>query len=338
MRLDDLARRVDGRLDGSPDVEVDRVSAPEEAGPGALVVLSDPRLLAAAEARASAVILPASGPSTRLPAIYTANVRLALALALRALHPPAPEISGVHPTCVIGARVSLGTSVYLGPFVVVEDDVAIGDRTRIHAHGVIERGVRIGPDSLLHPRVTVRFGCVLGARVILQTGAVIGSDGFGYAQDAQRRHVLVPQIGTVEISDDVEIGANSAVDRGTLGATRIGRGTKLDNFVHIAHNVEIGEDSALAAACAVAGSVRIGRRVLMGGMSGIADHVTVGDDVIVLGGTGITRDVPPGTVIAGRPALPRMGQRRSEVIFIRLPETVRRLADLRRRVERLEGK
>jgi UDP-3-O-[3-hydroxymyristoyl] glucosamine N-acyltransferase len=323
-------------LEGDPAVEVTHVTAPEDAGPGALVILSDPRLLSGVEAAAAAVVLPEDGPATRLPAIRVANVRLALALALRALAPRQGPAPGIHPTCVIGAGVRMGADVSLGPYAVVGDDVEIGDRARIDAHVVLEDGVRIGADAVLHPRVTVRHGCVLGARVVLQAGTVIGSDGFGYAQDARRRHVPIPQVGTVILADDVEIGANSAVDRATLGATRIGRGTKLDNYVHIGHNVEIGEDVAMAAACFIAGSVRIGHRVLIGGMSGIADHLTVGDDAIVLGDTAVTRDVPPGTVVAGRPARPRMEQRRVQAAAQRIPELLREVAELRRRIARLE--
>jgi len=338
MRLDDLAKDVGGRVVGDPAVEVTRVAAQTDAGPGAVAIVSDPGLLPGLEvAGASAVILAEDAPSTRLPAVRVRNVRLALALALRALTPGRVPPPGVHPTSLLGARVRLGAAVSIGPYVVVGDDVEIGDRAQLHAHTVIEDGVRIGPDAVLHPRATVRHGCTIGARVVLQAGAVIGSDGFGYAQDADRRHVPIPQVGTVVLGDDVEIGANSTVDRATLGVTRIGRGTKLDNHVHIGHNVEIGEDVAMAAGCFIAGSARIGNRVLMGGMSGIADHLTVGDDAVVLGDTAVTRDVPPRAVVAGHPARPRMQERRAAAAVQRLPALLREVAELRRRVARLEG-
>jgi UDP-3-O-[3-hydroxymyristoyl] glucosamine N-acyltransferase len=338
MRLAELAERVGGRVIGDPDVEVGRVATPDEAGPGVVVVVADAALLAGADGRAGAVIIREDAPPTRGPAIRVRDTRLALAHALRVLMPAAPPAAGVHPTAVLGDRVRLGTGVFLGPYVVVGSDVTVGDRAQIHAHGVLEDGVRIGPDALLHPRVTIRSRCSLGARVVIQSGAVIGSDGFGYAQDAARRHVPIPQVGIVVLSDDVEVGANSTIDRATLGATRIGRGTKLDNYVHIGHNVEIGEDVAMAAACFIAGSVRIGDRVLMGGMSGVADHLTIGDDAVVMGDSGVTRDVPPRTVVAGHPARPRMQRHRADAAVLRLPEALRDLADLRRRLDRLEGR
>jgi UDP-3-O-[3-hydroxymyristoyl] glucosamine N-acyltransferase len=300
------------------------------------VVVADPDLLPRIDGRASAVIVREDAPATRGPAIRVRDPRLALAHALRALTPAARPVPGVHPTCVLAGPVRLGDGVFLGPYVVVGADVEIGDRAQIHAHGIVEDGVRIGPDAVLHARATIRRGCTLGARVVIQSGAVIGSDGFGYAQDAARRHIPIPQVGTVVLGDDVEVGANSAVDRATLGETRIGRGTKLDNYVHIGHNVEIGEDVAMAAACFIAGSVRIGNRVLIGGMSGVADHLTIGDDAVVLGDTGVTRDVPPRTVVAGRPARPRMEYHRAAAAARRLPDALRELADLRRRLERLE--
>ncbi len=337
MRLDALAQRVGGDLVGDPSIEVHQVVSPEEARPGTVVVLTDPRRLPEVEAARAPVILSRDAPETHLPAIRVGNVRLALALAIRAFVPPKTPPPGIHPTCVVGSRARIGDGAFLGPLVTVGDDVTIGARAQIHPHGVVEDGVQIGPECVLHARVTIRYGCSLGARVVIQSGTVIGSDGFGYAQDAQRRHVLIPQVGRVVIGDDVEIGANVTVDRGTLGATRIGRGTKLDNLIHIAHNVQIGEDVAIAAAVFIGGSTRIGNRVLIAGLTGIRDHIEIGDDAIVMGDTGVSQDVPPGEMVAGHPAWPRTSQRRAEAAYRRLPELVRRLRDLEQRVRRLEG-
>ncbi|HKV44993.1 MAG TPA: UDP-3-O-(3-hydroxymyristoyl)glucosamine N-acyltransferase, partial [bacterium] len=252
--------------------------------------------------------------------------------------PPPPPPAGIHPTCVLGAQARVGTGVSLGPYVVVGDGVTLGDRVQLHAHVVIEDGVQIGPDTILHPRVTIRHGCRVGARVIIQSGTVIGSDGFGYAQDAERHYVLIPQVGVVVIEDDVDIGANVTVDRATLGATRIGRGTKLDNLIHIAHNVQIGENSGLAAAVFIAGSSRIGDRVMIGGLVAIRDHVAIGDDAVVQGASTVSHNIPPGEVWSGQPGWPARLQRQAEAAYRRLPQMVRGLRDLERRLRRLEGR
>jgi UDP-3-O-[3-hydroxymyristoyl] glucosamine N-acyltransferase len=337
MRLDALAQRIDGELAGDPGVHVDAVVRPEEARPGAVVVLIDPRRLPEVEAAGAVVILSRDAPPTSLPAIRVENIRLALALALRALDARPRPAAGVHPTCVIGEDVRLGEGVYLGPYVVVGDGAVIGDRAQIHAHVVLEEKVEIGPECVLYPQVTIRHGCRLGTRVVIESGTVVGSEGFGYAQDGERRHVHIPQVGRVVIGDDVEIGANVTIDRAVLGETRIGRGTKLDNHIHIAHNVEIGEDCAFAAAVLIAGSTRIGNRVLIGGWSGVTDHIEIGDDVVIMGDTGVSHSTPSGSVVAGHPAQPRMAQRRSEIAYRRLPEMVRRIRDLELRLRRLEG-
>jgi UDP-3-O-[3-hydroxymyristoyl] glucosamine N-acyltransferase len=337
MRLDALANRLGGELQGDPAIEVRSVVPLEEARSGTIVVLTDPHQLARAEAAGAVLILPHDAPPTRSPSIRVRNARLALALALSALAPrPAPP-AGIHPTCVLGARVRMGRDVFLGPYACVGSEVTLGDRAQVHAHAVIEDDVRIGPECVLHPHATVRRGCALGARVVVQSGAVIGADGFGYAQDEHRRHVLIPQLGRVVIEDDVEIGANTTVDRAVFGATRIGRGTKIDNLVHVAHNVQIGEDVAIAAAVFIAGSVRIGNRVLIGGLVGIRDHVEIGDDVIVQGDSGVARNIEAGQMVGGHPAVFHLLQRRIEATTKRLPEIVRHLRDLERRTRRLEG-
>jgi UDP-3-O-[3-hydroxymyristoyl] glucosamine N-acyltransferase len=336
MRLDALARHVGGELAGDPALEVDAVVPPEEAKPGAVVVLTDPRRLREVEAAGGALILAADAPATSAPAIRVPQIRVALARALQALAPaPAPR-AGIHPTCILGHDVRLGRDVYLGPYAVLGDGVALGDGAQVHAHTVLEDGVVVGPGCVLHPRVTVRRGCRLGARVVLRTGAVIGSEGFGYAQDRERRHLPIPQIGRVVLEDDVEIGALSTVDRAMLGATRIGRGTKIDNHVHVAHNAQIGEDCAIAAGVLIGGTARVGNRVLIGGLAGLRDHVDVGDDAAIHGDSAVAHNVRAGTIVAGRPAWHHVAQRRSEILIRRLPNLFKQVREFERRLRRLE--
>jgi UDP-3-O-[3-hydroxymyristoyl] glucosamine N-acyltransferase len=255
------------------------------------------------------------------------DAHAALIPLLTRLQPPAAARPGVHPTAVLGKGVALGADVAVGPYAVLGDGTTVGDRARIGGHTVIGARCRIGADALLHPHVTIYDGVIVGERVILHAGARIGSDGFGYAFTGGGHH-KVPQVGGCVVEDDVEIGANTCVDRGSIGDTVIGRGSKLDNQVHVAHNVRMGPHCVITAQVGIAGSTTLGAGVQMGGQSGTLGHLTIGDRVGIGAGAGVYHDVPAGGTVLGSPAGDIKVMRRAWALIPRLPELFKRLRAL----------
>ena len=233
---------------------------------------------------------------------------------------------------MVDPSATLGQGVHVGPLAVVGPRVRVGARTVLHPHVVLYADVEIGEDCVLHSGVHVRERCRLGHRVIVQIGAALGGDGFGFARDAEGRYHKIPQVGVVVIEDDVEIGALTAVDRAALGETRVGRGTKIDNLVQIGHSVTIGRDSVVAGQVGIAGSARIGERVTLAGQVGVVGHLTVGDGAIVTAQSGIPSSVPPGAVISGSPAFDNKTWLRATAIFAKLPDLLKRVRALERRL------
>jgi UDP-3-O-[3-hydroxymyristoyl] glucosamine N-acyltransferase len=333
---------VGGRAVGDVGLSIRGIATLAHAGAAELGLLADRRyldVLSVTKAGAlliseelNAEVFDAQVPDAEVPDVpnrlVVENPREAMALLIDHFHPEPPRRPGIHSTAVIGEGVRLGLDVCLGPYVVIEDDVVIGDRATLHAHVVVRQGARIGDDSVLHPHVVLYPLVLVGHRVVLHSGVRVGVDGFGYTpSDGETKKI--PHVGLCVIGDDVEIGANSCIDRGSIGRTELGHETKLDNLVHIGHNVTIGPGSFLAGQVGIAGSTRIGAGTMWGGQSGAADHVDVGDGVKVAGQAGVADDVPAGETVAGFPARPIKD-------FHRATAAMYRLADLRQRVRRME--
>jgi UDP-3-O-[3-hydroxymyristoyl] glucosamine N-acyltransferase len=332
--MKELADFLGCTLEGDGAAPISAVASPASARAEDLIYVESPRHLDRAAASASKCVLIAPGHS--LPGknlLRAANPKLAFARAAEWLLPPAPIAVGIHPTAVIAESAQIAPGAAVGPFAVIEDDVRIGAGSEIGAFCFLGRGARLGEGCRLHPRVTLYAGARLANRVILHSGAVIGSDGFGYVAEGGKRWKF-PQVGEVVIQDDVEIGANTTIDRGSLDRTEIRAGAKLDNLVHIAHNVSIGENTVIAAQTGISGSAVIGKNAAFGGQAGLGDHCTVEDGAVIGGQAGILpgKIVRSGGIVWGTPARPLDKFKEQFAWLGRLPELAARVKKLESRV------
>ena len=303
LTLTQIAERLGGEVVGAAGEPLEGIASLEDAGPGQLTFLASAKFRARlAGTRASAVIVgPKDREATSLPRLVVANPYATYARAVALFHPPRPVVPGIHASAVVDPAARVAASAFVGPHAVVEAGAVVGERASVGAGAFVGEGASIGEDTVLHPRAVIYHGCVVGARCILHSGAVIGADGFGMAPDAGR-WVKIPQVGRAVLGDDVEVGANTTIDRGALGDTVVEEGVKLDNQIQVAHNCRIGAHTVIAGCAGIAGSTTIGRHCLIGGGAGIIGHLTICDGVTVSGMTLVTKSITePGTYTSGTP-------------------------------------
>jgi UDP-3-O-[3-hydroxymyristoyl] glucosamine N-acyltransferase len=325
MKLKELADKLGIRLDPpDADAEISSVGSIESALPGQITFAVSSKYLPLANAgKASAVIVDEKFPALEKPTLRTRNPPFAYARAVELLHVLPQEKRGIHPAAVIDPSARIGANASIGACVVIGADVEIGENCTFMPQVVIYRGVKIGKNFFAHSHVSIREHCEIGDNVMLHNGVVIGSDGFGFAKDDSGNWYKIPQTGRVVIEDNVEVQANSCVDRASLGETRIGRNTKIDNLTQVAHNCVIAENSMLCAQVGLAGSTEIGKNVILAGQVGVAGHCKIGDGVIATAQSGIPGDVPAGSMVSGYPAIDNRRWLRSAAVFAKLPEMAR---------------
>lgn len=334
LKLKDIAQMVGGRLEGNPEEVISGAAGLTEARKGDISFLGNPKyqpLLQ--ETRAGCVFLPEDLKADGYLGnrIHVKNPQWAFAQVLtvwekeRRQHP-----KGIHSTAVVHSSAKLGREVVIGAHTVVEEGVRIGDRSVLYAHCYVGANSQIGSDCLIYPRVVVREECLLGDRVIIQPGVVIGGDGYGFVM-IEGSHRKIPQLGRVVVEDDVEIGANTTIDRATTGETRIGKGTKIDNLVQIAHNVKIGRHCLVISQVAIAGSTQIGNYVTLAGQVAIAGHLKIGDKAVIAGQSGVMSDLEPGTVVFGSPARPHREAMKIQAILGKLPEIYQTIKEMKKK-------
>ncbi len=329
---------LNGCLEGDPDLEIRGVNGVEEAAEGEITFLSHKKYLAALkDSKCTAAILP-EGVSleTGKAVISVKNPYLAFAKLLGIFHPPIKETPGVSSQSVVSDSAVLGKDVTIYPLVYVGENAKIGDGTVLFPGVFVGDHSTIGFHGVIHSHVSIYAGMQIGDRVVIHSGAVIGSDGFGFVPDETGKRNKIPQVGKVVLEDDVEIGANTCIDRGTMGETRIRKGVKLDNLIQIAHNCTVGEDSVLAAQVGISGSTSIGKRAMMGGQVGVADHVEMGDDVMIVAQSGVPSDLPGKQIYAGSPTVKRNVWRKTQMALPQLPDLIKKVRAMEKRIEELE--
>lgn len=336
FKLSEIALFVEGRLIGDPEVKVKGISSLEEAGPEDLTfVVSDRYLEALCKTKAAAAIVHKE-VSLSLPQIVVKDPYVAVAKVMRLFCQPKHPEGGISKLAWISPRATIGQGTWIGPFVYVGEDASIGERVVIYPGVYVGPRVKIGDDSVIYPNVVIYEGTLIGKKVIIHAGTVIGADGFGYVRDGDQI-LKIPQMGSVEIEDEVEIGANCCIDRATFGKTRIGRGTKIDNLVQVGHNVQIGPNCIIVAQVGIGGSSMLGKGVIVAGQVGIADHVKIGDWARISGKAGIFRDVGEGETVGGIPQMPHKRWMRVVAELLKLPEWRRECEEVKRRLEKLES-
>lgn len=338
MKLGEIAERLGCAVEGDGALEINGVAGIEEAKAGALTFLVNRKYRPAlASTKASAILISREEAAVPMAALRSANPYLDFARAIELFHPAPAYPAGVHPTAVIAKAARIGRGAHIGPYCFVDEDVEIGSNAVLHSFVTIYRGARIGDDFFAHSHACVREGCRIGNRVLLQNGVVVGSDGFGFAREADGRWYKMRQAGTTIIGDDVEIQAHSAIDRATIGETHISRGTKIDNLVQVGHACKVGEDTLLCGQVGLAGTTRVGNRCILAGQVGAAGHLTIGDGATLTAQSGVPTDVPAGAIYSGYPAMENLAWRKSVAVFNRLPELQRELRELRAEVDNLGG-
>jgi len=335
-KLKELAEFVGGTVVGDGEVEITGLSSIDEAEAGQITFIANPKYLRKlGETRASAIIVSDKVTTADKPLICAANPQLAFAKILTLFFVKPYQPKGIDPNARISPTAQLGKDLTIYPYVYIGDRCRIEDRVTLYPGVYVGEDTVIGEDSILHPNVSVYSGSAIGKRVILHSGVVIGADGFGFVKDG-KTNVKITQVGKVMIEDDVEVGANSTIDRAALGQTIIRRGVKIDNLVQVAHNVEIGEDSMIIAHVGIAGSTKIGKNVILAGQVGVVGHIEIGDNVMVGAQSGVGQNLPSGQAFSGSPAFPHREWLRAVNIFQKLPEMKKTLTDIEARLKKVE--